>query len=39
MKTIKDIITQYITENSLEEDVKRGNIKLDLYIHKLVGGT
>ena len=39
MKDIKEIITRYIAENALEQDAKRGNIKLDPCIYKLVGET
>ena len=37
MKDIKDIINAYIRDNELEQDSKRGHIKLDPLIHKLVG--
>jgi len=37
VKQIKEIIFQYIKENSLEEDATRGHIKLDPFISRLVG--
>jgi hypothetical protein len=37
MKDVKDIIFQYIKENSLEEEATRGHIRLDPFISRLVG--
>jgi hypothetical protein len=36
---VKGIINTYIAENELEKDAKRGHIKLDPHIGKLVGDT
>lgn len=32
------MISQYLQENELEENVKRGHVRLDPHIGKLVGG-
>ena len=38
MKDIKEMIAKYLTENELEETAsKRGHVKLDPHIGKLVG--
>jgi len=37
LKEVKEIINSYIFENELETEVKRGNIKLDPILYKLVG--
>ena len=38
MKDIKEMLAKYMEENELEENVKRGHVKLDPHIGKLVGG-
>ena len=37
IKDAKDIIVQYIAQNELETDVKRGHIKVDPYMIHMVG--
>lgn len=39
MKEVKEILSKYMLENELEENVKRGHCRLDPLIGKLVGGT
>lgn len=37
VKDVKDLINIYIKENELEKDAKKGHLKLDPFINKLVG--
>lgn len=37
VKEVKDIINAYIAENALEQEVKRGNVKVDPLLIRLVG--
>jgi len=38
IKEVREIINSYVAENELEQDVKRGHIKLDPIIVNMVGG-